>query len=58
MGILLPELVYTIEIGFLLLFAFLCVLAFIIPFYCYHPYTRERDIENRDEYVERATQLP
>lgn len=60
MGVLLPDLVDAVEKGFLLLFAFLCLLAFIIPFYCYHPYTRQRnrDIEDQDEYVQRATQLP
>jgi hypothetical protein len=58
MGIFLPDLVYDVEIGFLFLFAFLCLLAFIIPFYCYHPYTREQDVENQDEYTEPATQLP
>lgn len=54
-----PELV-DIERGFLLLFAFLCILAFIIPFYCYRPYNRQRapDIEDQDDYVQRATELP
>jgi len=60
MGVLLPELVDAVEKGFLLLFAFLCLLAFIIPFYCYRPYSRHRDqdIEDQSEYIERATQLP
>jgi hypothetical protein len=60
MGILIPELVDAIEKGFLLLFAFLCILAFIIPFYCYRPYNqqRDRDIEEQDEYIQRATQFP
>jgi hypothetical protein len=50
----------AIERGFLLLFAFLCILAFIIPFYCYRPHhrQRERDIEAQDESVQRASQLP
>ena len=55
---LIPELVHAVEIGFLLLFAFLCLLAFIIPFYCYHPYSRQRDVEDQDPYFESATQLP
>lgn len=60
MGIFLPELVDAIEKGLLLLFAFLCLLAFIIPFYCYRPYNRqlEQDIEGQDEYIQRATHLP
>ena len=60
MGVFLPELVDAIERGFLLLFAFLCLLAFIIPFYCYRPYNRqiEQDIEGQNEYIQRATHLP
>ena len=58
MGLFIPDISRSLERGFLLLFAFLCILAFLIPVYCYHPYERQRDIEDQDNPIERAIQQP